>query len=294
MIAPRKFRTKQAQKRENIRVALKTTAMLLGVVLLFGSIGYVSRLDKFRIQNIYVDTTGVLEQTAIANVIEAELDTSYFGLWPKDSIIILGHHKDIAEKLRREFPRIKDIIINRSGLFALNADIVEREPKALWCGDVVPPIAQEQTSDEMRITDNLWGTCYLMDEAGYIYAKAPAYSGNVFPRYYGSLQNAEPIDQYYIPTEEFLRWQDFYAKISFEETVPQAILFADERDAELYLSNGLCILLPRNEEMELLERRLKALFESEEVDTEREIEYIDLRFGSKAFIKYIDEEEEIE
>lgn len=291
MIAPRKFRTKQAQKRENIRVALKITAATLGIVALVGGIGYASHLEELRIQNIYVDTTGVLSKEIVAGAIGAQLEGSYFGLWPRDSIAVIGR-KRLGEKIHEQFPRIDTITMKRPGLFTISAEIVEREPKALWCGDVVPPVAQEQTSDEMRITDNLWGTCYLMDHEGFIYTKAPAYSGNVFPRYYGSLEHAEPIGQNYIPVEDFIRWQDFYATVSFGEVMPQALLFVDERDAELYLSNGMRVLLQRKEDTELIKRHLTSLLESEEIDTEKQVEYIDLRFGNKAFIKYLGEKQE--
>lgn len=252
-----------------------------------GLIAYGSHTEYLRYKDVHVQTDGQLSHNELAGVIEAELQGSYFGIWPKDSIFSLPQER-VAEVLETSFPRIDQARIKRTGMYTLSASIEERLPAALWCGDVVPPIAYEQRVESTEEgAGDVWGTCYLIDEKGYIYARAPLFSGNMFPRYYGSLTHGEPIAQEFIEAQEFTSWQNFYTSLeSTSGAIPQALLFVDERDIELYLSNGLHILVPRKEDPNTITRRLTALFESEKIEDASRVEYIDLRFGNKAFVKY--------
>lgn len=287
MIQRQKFRTKKARKRERVRIAVRVSMIFLGIILVLVGIAYGSNAEQMRFKNIYVQTDGILSQTELANVIKTELDGKYFGVWPKDSVISIPKEQ-VETILQTSFPRIRTASVKRTGLFTLSASVLERLPVALWCGDVVPPTMQEQSEVNELHSENLWGTCYLLDTSGYIYAPAPLFSGNLFPRYYGSLEQAEPVAQQYIPEEEFVLWQNFYTTLeSVTDAVPQALLFVDESDIELYLSNGLRILVPRKEEPGTIKHRLEALFASDNIKDIEAVEYVDLRFGNKAFVKYV-------
>jgi len=287
MIPRQKFRTQQARKRERIRIAIKTASILFASVFFLGLIAYGGHTEHLRYKAIHVQTDGMLASQDLASGYETELDGSYFGIWPKDSIFSVPQEY-VAEVLETTFPRIEQAQIKRTGLYTLSASVVERIPVALWCGDVVPLVAYEEHADTSESSSSdVWGTCYLIDKKGYIYARAPLFSGNMFPRYYGSLTQAEPIAQQYIPESEFVLWQQFYTSLENSNgSVPQALLFVDERDIELYLSNGLRVLIPRKENPDVITRRLTALFESEGIREVATVEYIDLRFGNKAFVKY--------
>ncbi|KKS30703.1 MAG: hypothetical protein UV60_C0005G0005 [Parcubacteria group bacterium GW2011_GWA2_43_11] len=291
MIQRQKFRTKQARKRERVRLAIKATSILFGISFFLGLIAYGSHTEHLRYKDIHVQTESSPLREELASVITTELQGSYYGIWPKDSVFLVPQDY-VEEVLETKFPRIDHAQIKRTGLYTLSVSVEERIPVALWCGDVVPPIAHAQRVDTgEQDSSDVWGTCYLVDKKGYIYARAPLFSGNVFPRYYGSLSHGEPIAQQYIPEEEFIVWQQFYT--SLEDTngsVPQALLFVDERDIELYLSSGLRVLIPRKESPETITRRLTALFESEHIQDVTKVEYIDLRFGTKAFVKYLSTE----
>jgi hypothetical protein len=240
-----------------------------------------------RFKNVHVQTNGILTEEQLSNVVQTELAGDYFGFWPKDSIVSMPQ-EHIATVLQNSFPRIEIASVKRTGLYTISTIVEEREPVALWCGDVVPPTAHERLDSSKPQPDDAWGTCYLLDKKGYIYAQAPLFSGNIFPRYYGSLEHGEPLAQQYIPAPEFQIWLEFYTTFeAISGDVPQALLFVDERDVELYLTNGYRILIPRQEDLGVISRRLQALFESDSIKDEVPVEYIDLRFGNKAFVKYL-------
>ncbi len=285
MIAKRKFRTEQARKRERVRVALKSGAMLVGVALFCALMVYVIHLDVFRLTELTIETDGIIGQDMLTNSLAESVTGTFFGVVPHDTVFRFSH-KNLKASLIEAFPRIEDVAITRTDFYNLHVAVHERTPAALWCGDVVPPIAYVKLSDLDDTSDNLWGTCYLVDKTGYIYARAPQYSGTVLPRYYGSLTKAEPIAQQYIDTENFTRWQ-YFNKILNDNNLPaHAMLFVDEHDVEVYLTNGYKLLIPREEDVEVISRRLFALLGSDSIDAEKDVEYIDLRFGNKAFVRY--------
>ena len=287
MIARRKFRTESARKRERIKFAFRLTLLFFALGAGTAVLWYGVHLDQLRIQNIHVSANGVLDRTQVASVIEARFSSSYLGLIPKDSILRM-RHVGIEQAILNEFPRVERVSLKRTGLRTLGVEVVEREGEALWCGDVVPPIAEERTTERARDDNTLWGSCYYIDAESFIYAKAPLYTGSVFARYYGSLEFAEPIGQHFLNPELFSVWHRFYQSFRFEDVVPQSLLFLDERDMELYLSNGLKVLIPIAEETDLIKRRLISILESGTIDYTKRVDYIDLRFGNKAFVKYFE------
>ncbi len=291
MIINRKFRTKKAQEKERKRLIIKSIIITIIVIIVFTLFSYVVNLKSLKIYDIKISTNGILEEEVIKNAIDSDIDNKYFWILPKRTILRFRYNS-LENKLKNDFPRIKTISIKRKNISSLFIKIEEREPKALWCGDIVPPIANQETSEEMRKTESLWGTCYLIDKTAFIYAKAPVFSGNVFPRYYGSLEHSEPIGQKYLPTKEYTEWQNFYSELEKNKLPPQALLFVDEKDVELYVSNGLKILIPRNEDKEKIKKRISAVLNSGNVKKNDDIEYVDLRFGNKAFIKYLDKKTE--
>ena len=288
MIQRRKFRTEKARKRDRIRLAGKVFGMVTGAVLCVVLFTYFLHGQKLRLEQITIETSGVLEKDLLANAIKAQVSGNFFGAVPQDTVFRISY-RGVGDSLNEQFPRIKDVHFERAGVYDLHAIVSERTPAALWCGDVVPPIAYVKVSDMEDSTDTIWGTCYLMDEGGYIYARAPLYSGAVMPRYYGSLEKAEPIAQQYIAEEDFKEWQYFNQVLTENNVSAQAVLFVDEHDVEVYLINGLKVLIPRQNDVEVTLHRLFALLDSGSLDVDKEVEYVDLRFGSKAFVKYFGE-----
>jgi len=236
---------------------------------------------------VQVETDGILTEEELLGVATDVLRGRHALFIPNDTILFSGVHI-VREELMRTFPRIEHVESKRPSTRAVTFVVQEREPAALWCGDVVPEIAYSTSQQQQHATEEAWGTCYLMDEKGFVYAKAPIFTGNVFLRLYGPLEHASPIGQHFIEQGEFRRWVEFTAHLAENDLTVRAILFVDERDCELYLSNGLRVLVPRNDELERVRNRLVSALEEEVIDTDRNIEYVDLRFEGKAFIRYIE------
>jgi len=287
MFGRRKFRTVEARKKYRIRSSILFFAWFFLALVCITGILFLFQQDFLRVKNIHVKTDGILKEQEITDFVNTELNGAYFNFFPKNSVI-LRHKKKIEQKIREHFPRVDAVNVERISIHTMSVIVNERIAESLWCGDVVPFVAYEKTNEEERIQEELWGTCYLMDGKGYIYAKAPVYSGNVFPRYYGSLESAEPVGQQFVHENEFSTWQYFYTTFIHNEVFPQALLFVDEHDIEIYLSNGIRVLAPREESADVMYNRLDTLLQSDTLDSTRKIDYVDFRFGAKVFVKYVE------
>jgi cell division septal protein FtsQ len=288
MIGGRKFRTEQARRRERVRVALRSSLFVLAFILLGAGFVYGIHRPALRIAHVYVTTGGSLDPDMVSASVLSSLEGSRLLFIPKNSSVFLSTDT-LEASLREQYPRIKDVSVRRGGTQAVSIAIAERDPAALWCGDVVPPVAYTygvQAEDEQ---EEVWGECYLVDGGAYVYARAPVYTGNVFPRYYGSLSRAEPVDQHMTDPEEFSRWQGLFTSFKDEGRELKALLFVDERDVELYITGGLRVLVLRQEDPSLVVRRLAAALSSLSPEG-GVIEYVDMRFGNKVYVKRVGEE----
>jgi cell division septal protein FtsQ len=288
MLGGRKFRTEEARKREKKRMTFVLAGGFLCVCALIALALYVIELDALRVHQVYIDSDGALTEDELRSSVTITLNGTHAFFIPNNSWLFTPYAL-IAENLRKAFPRIQDVRIQRTNITDITIVVEERRPDALWCGDVVPILVHESTEIQEHAADEAWGTCYLMDADSYIYARAPLYTGNIYTRYYGPLERAEPLGQPLVPVEEFLAWQSLADTMHEGEHVPVAILFTDEHDVEVYLQGGVRVLLPRNE-LEQAYSRLTALYESDALRDTEDVEYIDLRFGTKAFVKYWSEE----
>lgn len=285
MIGTRKFRTATARKRERIRAASRIGVLVLAVCCIGGGLLYLLHIPQLRVHEVSVHTEGSLHKDAVASAVHAVLKDSYLHLIPKDSTLFVSSNA-IEEDLRESFLRIDAVTVTRKGMQGLDISISEREPVALWCGDVVPPVAYSAGKVPEEGHEEVWGDCYLVDQEGFIYAGAPVYTGNMFPRYYGSLERSEPTGQHILAQDEFVRFQKLFTDLSASGHVLQAVLLVDERDIELYLEGGMRVLTLRSEVPDLSVRRLLAVLTAGALDPTRVVEYVDMRFENKVYVKY--------
>ncbi len=292
----RKFRTPRARKRAHTRIVLSSVLVCATGVILLGFFCYGITRPSVRIAQVTISGNEAISEEAVRSVVADHLSGRVLGVLPQDTVLTLRTER-IEDLLRTKFPRAREITVTRYQFTKLAVLIREREPKALWCGDVVPPVAYDQ-SMRGEGSEAVWGTCYLMDEDSFIYAAAPVYTGDIYLRYYGSLERAEPIGQYLLNKGSLDAL--LYLKMVLQQAdLPvRALLLLDEQDMELYLTNGLRLIVRRDTNAESLAARVGAILAAPETKDRATIEYLDLRFGNRAYIRYEhmteSEEQEVE
>lgn len=290
MIGGRKFRTHKARKRARVRLFASIAGACLVFVILLSGVLYALRTPSLRMQHIVISGAHMVDEDTVRSLVVEELAGFWLSLIPRDTVLSLRTAR-IEDRLMREVLRIKEARVSRAGFTSLAVQVIERHPRALWCGDVVPPIAYVQTAKESEevYREELWGTCYLMDDESFIYAPAPAYTGDTYVRYYGPLAKGEPLGQALLPRDTFAGLQAIVAALGEADLTVRALLLVDEQDMELYLDNRLRILVERTVDPADLAVRLSAVLAAPSTKEAAKIEYVDMRFGNKAYLNYYDE-----
>jgi cell division septal protein FtsQ len=253
----------------------------MGAALSFGALVWVSGQPFATISEVHVAGTAAADADRVAEIAEQSIAGAYLGLFSKSNIALYPK-KTIERSILLDVPRIAHADVTLENLDRLVVTVKEREVNALWCGDIVPDIV---TDTGGSVAWEATGSCYLMDEKGFIFEEAPQYDGPVYPRYYGALERGEPLAQYFLSLEEFSALQDFHVK-AHEAGLPiVGLLIVDERDMELYLESGMRVLLPRHGNNALLLENLLTVLNAEAFPGQNAVEYVDLRFGNKAYFK---------
>lgn len=281
MFKPRKLASKSKLSKRRRKIFLfKGSTVFLIVLLLLGISAFLLHQDKVTIHNVIVEGNSVVQNKTLQRFVLEELEGKYFFIFPKTSIFI--YPKDTIEnKVPDIFKRIQAAVISFEDFQTIRITVDEREPHALWCG-------------ENKI-ENDSAQCYFLDEKGFLYTPAPTFSGNTFFRYYGSLLNIysnedssqEPAGKSLLAEAEFQKIRFFLNTLRSFNLEPVALSILDDIDMEIYLIGGEKILLGRNQNLSLVLDNIQTFFESGEYIERTEegevLEYVDFRFGNKAY-----------
>ena len=169
----------------------------------------------------------------------------------------------------------------------MHIDIIERTGSFLYCGVNLP-------EEKLNIGEN----CYFLNNDGFIFDKAPYFSGNVYFKYYSELEGGitNPLGKQMLNTEKFhklARFIDNVASLGFKpiyiisdlegtnslylnysenSTIPK-IIFKNDADLDVILDN-FSLAMQKSEFANEINSKYNTLL------------YIDLRFNNKVLYKF--------
>ncbi|MCX6747702.1 MAG: hypothetical protein NTW98_02020, partial [Candidatus Nomurabacteria bacterium] len=140
--------------------------------------------------------------------------------------------------------------------------------------------------------------CYFMNEAGYIFDKAPYFSGNVYFKFFGVLdqKTENPLGQSYFP-ENFSKMVSLLDSVKSFDLKPASLFIKEDMDIILYLKSNTFspdshkIIFNTNSDIPKILENLHASITTEPLKSElkkkyEDLLYIDLRFGNKIYYKF--------
>jgi hypothetical protein len=249
--------------------------------LFLGLLALLSRLPAFSIRTVTVRGTVLLSSDEIKAATSDVLAGSYYHLFAKRNSFIYPR-KSIERHLLDAFKNAKTVTVERRGWTTVNVSVKEREPAGVWCGKTPRPSGLE----EELVSE----PCYYLDSNGYVYAKAPTFTGSVFFTYYSDL-SSEPIGQYVLPPGSFAKLAGYLAALKIAGVTPRSIGLMDGHDIAVGLPDNSQVLFTDSTDPEKLGNDLKTVLDSSEFKTELAaaplgLDYIDFRFGGKIFYKF--------
>lgn len=282
------FRKRSALRSGKLAKKKRQTLYLKGFAILVllassvaGSVYGLSR-SEIIIHNISVSGTEALVSGDIRAVAESELAGKYLFLFPKKNILLYPQG-GIEAAILDVYKRVKSVEVSRSGLQEVSIQIEERKPFAAWCRKQ-KEVFEDGVSDDVS---NVTESCYFLDDGGYIFAEAPRFTGDVYFRYYGLLEEGSPIGVQYLNKSQFQELS-FFLNAAKRLEVHGVSLSTSDADFELTLEGGAKILFGKDQNFTDVYNNLEAALSS---DTFKEssfsnVEHIDLRFGNRVFYRF--------
>lgn len=274
--------------RHNRRVKRMRLFILFFILLIFiiGGLAFFSANNKVVIDKIVVSGNHIIDEEDIEKEINKNISGRYIYLFSKNNSFIYPHKK-IYDSLLVTFPRIEKLSIYRDNLKTLHVDISERTGSYLYCGENLP-------ENKSEVGEN----CYFVNNDGFIFDKAPYFSGNVYFKYYMMIENSTPdplgkqmleIDRFH----ELVRFIDVINSIGFK---PIYISLDQMGTYSLYLDANKGGTLPKiifkdKDDFRIIQDNLSLAMKKKEFSSEINsrydtLLYIDLRFKNKVLYKF--------
>ena len=252
-------------------------AVVFGVVFLAVFVGVVAffRISYFQVDKIEISGNGSLVEKELAEAIKSKLEGKYLWLFPKANIFLIPKAKILTE-LPEEFKRIKKITLDKKYFDTVIIKLEERYNSVLFC----------KKED-----------CTYADESGFVFEKAPYFSGAVFLKLIdqresdnGDGEKEEVIEKkigsILIAESEFDKILEFAKLIEKTGGGISEVILKKENIYEFYTQEGWKIILNDKNEPKDTYLNLTATLESNIKDKQTKLDYIDLRFGNKIYFKY--------
>lgn len=248
---------------------IKIAAGTLVLLLLLGGIFFIARLPEVTISKIEVTGTLVADASLIQRIVEEQISGSYALVIPKKNTLFVPAG-DIAKALSGSFPIVKDAKISHTSLTSLSVAVTERTPVALWCAEDAVDAA---------------GTCYFMDETGYIYMVAD--TTDAYVRYSGALLQ-EPVGSLYL-SGTFHELHTFVGETAKTLSRTADTVFVEPNsDVTLAFVGGGELKFVMTEDSTGTLENIASVFASQKLKGRTDFEYADFRFGNKVYVKFTD------
>jgi len=261
-------------------------AYFILLIIVVGALSFFSSNRSVVLDKVVITGTHIIDQENIEKEVLKNISGKYIYLFSRANSFIYPNKK-IYNDLILNFPRIETLTVRRDNLKTIHIDIVERKGSSLYCGYAVP----ENKND---IGEN----CYFVNNDGFIFDKAPYFSGNVYFKYYLSLDgnNINPQGRQMIDIERFheiVRFVDGVTSIGFK---PIYLSLDNDGTYSLYLNPVVGGTYPRivfkdNNELKVIQDNLSLAMKKKEFASEinskyNTLLYIDLRFKNKVLYKF--------
>lgn len=250
-----KVRLKDKRRRASY-VTLGVYASLVLVVL--GGVAYVSRLPQVSVTAVQVEGASHVSVADITSVVENKLSGTYGLLIPKRLAYVVSKGT-LRAAVIESFPVVQSAEVSRTSLTEVTVTVKEREAYALWCGD----------------------SCFRIDEYGLLFDAAQP--SDALRKYYGGdlVLGKVFMDGAF---HDFARFVTDIEKVSSSGI---ARVLVQGTDGILVLDAGGEIRIRMSGDFDQLRSMLTAIYASDEFKKGKRLDYVDLRFGTKATVKFI-------
>lgn len=261
------------------RTFLVSLYSFIGIGLLVSGLSFVSHLDSLSIENIITEGSTPTLDADLRNTVLEKINGNYGFLFSKRNTFL--YPKDQIEEALATLPSIKRADVSRRGLNALVVFITEREESARWCSK----------SDG--------SSCYLLDEAGMVFAPAHVGCGgsvcvssvatsSIFV--YKGLITEDPLGKQFLPADDFKKIQFFMQEIQGLSLRPVEADMAETGYMTIELYDGGKIIINSRDNLAKVLVNLETIIADKKIAPDlnqflRDLNYIKIDSGNKVVYK---------
>lgn len=265
------FRSKRLQAKKRKSKLYKYVSLGALAVGLVAGLSFLTHADFVKVSSVEVDGSGIVSRTDLETIASNELSGSYAGIFSKNNFVLYPR-ADVEKKITDQFKAVANVSAAFDGFNKLVVKVAELEPKYFWCDSL--------TRDH----------CYFMDSRGYIFSESADFSQNILFTFYGLVDPANPVGKTYMKEKPFSEINSFVESVKLLNLTPVGLVTGDNGngDFKLLLSNGATILFSDREPYLTTFENLEAVVHEQtrlNPDFLRQLDYIDVRFNTKAFVK---------
>ena len=246
----------------------KTFFYLLVLLIIAPTVVWYLFSERFKIQDVEISGARRVSEDALRENAFMLLEQKYLYILPKNFIWTVDK-AGMARDLKKSFPSIKDIEVRRKFFRTITISFREYEQWGVLC---------HREPEE----------CFWVDRDGALFESAPSFSGLIVPKIKDKRSIDYTIGGRYL-SAELMKLITFFNERTLSDNNLQSLQFAiDEKDETLQLKTrgGWDILLLASNDPEAAYKNLTLALLHEIKDRVADLDYIDLRFGSRIFYKF--------
>ena len=280
-------KTFRTQKKKSVFRFLKNKSfwIIFLIIFVFSGIMYFVFLSSFfNIKQINISGNKKIETQKIESIVKGELEKKVFLVINKNTFFV--NLSKIDQLILEQFKEIKEVTLKRKLPSGIDIEIVERNPVGVWCRPYfetnVLEMETEEDVEKIIIEKN---ECFNLDDSGIVFEKSAELGAQFIIKSEKDISMGENVipEEYLLSILEIKQEFQDYPNFEIKE-------FVYEKDDKLVVKTFSNLEIYFNFLESITEEifNLKLVFK-EKIPQERigDLDYIDLRFGNRVYIKYI-------
>lgn len=256
----------------------KKWLVLVPLLSALAGLVYFLNLPDYQIRSVVVEGADFSDREFVENSVQELLNQRYLLVVPKSHIWLLPRLgiKSELEALPAVLDAKVDIDVKSR---TLNIILTERKHEYVWCLPTGQAGSEVGTSDKNK--------CFYMDRDALVFAPAPIFEGSAFLRFYGLIDEGNPIGKIYLSREHMVSILEFIKGAESLGLRPVEVDIKNLREVHITLYGGTDLIVSLEGPIDTVASNLKTIIQSTDfkkgsggIDN---LSYLDLRYGTKAY-----------
>ena len=250
--------------------AVLVSGVLVSAAIIFFALWYAVRMPYLRVDRVEISGMQLLSASEIEQAVRADLSGFFWLVIPRDNFFFISSRR-ISDDIPRKFPQLSSMEVDKKFPKKIVITVKERQLWGVYC---------------FRLPAAISTPCFYLDTRGTAYEEFSRFEGWLLPLVYGP--EAPKLGEAAVSAEklEFFREARAAMESAGRRLLSMGLSTTTPDDVRLGLAEGWEGWVTATRPVAEWLGALKTLLESDVGEKRFQLEYADLRFGSKIFYKY--------